>query len=149
MREIKEEKEEEREDDQFTEKEKPIMKEWYKMRRRVVIFAYIQRTIFIFEFASTVISALFYYRVMIQPTDPVLFYSISVGVIYLTASCSSVLGGWYVDRTGLLREFHIFVNLFSIVGNFIYSVPYSKWFPVIGRMLSGITDGSQPGLAGK
>ena len=86
---------------------------------------------------------------MIQPTDPVLFYSISMGVIYLTASLSSVMGGWYVDKTGHLRELHVVVNLFSIVGNFIYSVSYSKWFPVIGRLLSGLADGAQPGLGGK
>ena len=136
-------------EDQLTEKEKSIMKDWYQMRRRVVIFAYIQRAIFIFEYTSTAISALFYYRLMIQPSNPVLFYSISMGVIYLTASASSVLGGWYVDKTGRLREFHIFVNLFSIAGNLTYSVPFSKWFPVIGRLMSGIADGAQPGLAGK
>ena len=58
-------------------------------------------------------------------------------------------GGWYVDKTGHLRELHVVVNLFSIVGNFIYSVSYSKWFPVIGRLLSGLADGAQPGLGGK
>ena len=135
--------------EQLTEKENYIMKEWYQMRRRIVVFSYIQRIIFVYEFASTSISALFYYRLMIQPTDPVLFYSISMGVIYLTASLSSVMGGWYVDKTGHLREFHIFVNMFSIVGNLIYIVPYSKWFPVIGRFLSGFADGAQPGLGGK
>ena len=139
----------EKKGDQLTEKEKTIMNEWFQMRQRIVIFAYIQRTIFIFEYASTAISALFYYKLMIQPTNPVLFYSISIGIIYLSASVSSILGGWYVDKTGRLREFHIFVNLFSIVGNFIYSVPYSKWFPVIGRLMSGIADGAQPGLGGK
>ena len=135
--------------EQLTEKENYIMKEWYQMRRRIVVFSYIQRIIFVYEFASTSISALFYYRLMIQPTDPVLFYSISMGVIYLTASLSSVMGGWYVDKTGHLRELHVVVNLFSIVGNFIYSVSYSKWFPVIGRLLSGLADGAQPGLGGK
>ena len=102
--------------EQLTEKENYIMKEWYQMRRRVVVFSYIQWIIFIYEFGSTSISALFYYRLMIQPTDPVLFYSISMGVIYLTASLSSVMGGWYVDKTGHLRELHVVVNLFSIVG---------------------------------
>ena len=136
-------------EDQLTEKEKTIMNEWFQMRQRIVIFAYIQRIIFIFEYASTAISALYYYRFMIQPPNPVLFYSISMGVIFLSASASSMLGGWYVDKTGCLREFHIFVNLFSIVGNLIYCVPSSKWFPVIGRLMSGIADGAQPGLGGK
>ena len=136
-------------EDYLTEKEESIMNEWYKMRRRIVIFAYIQKTIFSFEYASTAISALFYYRLMIKPENPVLYYSIAMGVIYLTASCSAVYGGWYVDKTGGLRKYHIIANLFSIVGNLIYSVSYSKWYPILGRAISGISDGVQPGLGGR
>ena len=136
-------------EDLLNPKEKSIMAEWYRMRSQTKAMAFIQKTIFSFEYASVAISALFYYQKTIQPKDPVLFYSITMGVIYLTASCSAVYGGRFVDRTGRLRVFSIFVSIFSIVGNIIYSVPYSKWFPILGRSLSGISDGVQPGIAGK
>ena len=107
------------------------------------------KTILSFEYASVAISALFYYQKTIKPKDPVLFYSITMGAIFITASCSAVYGGRFVDRTGRLRAFSILVSIFSIVGNIIYSVPYSKWFPILGRSLCGISDGVQPGIAGK
>ena len=130
----------------LTEKEESIMKEWYQLRKRLAIFACIQRGIFTFEFASIVISALFYYRLTIKPDNPVLYYSVAMGIIFLTAPCSAVYGGWYVDKTGGLRKFHIIANLFSIFGNLIYVVPYSKWYPILGRAMSGISDGIQPGF---
>ena len=136
-------------EDLLNPKERSIMAEWYRMRSQTKAMAYIQKTTFSFEYASVAISALFYYQKTIQPKDPVFFYSITMGVIYLTASCSAVYGGRFVDRTGRLRAFSIFVSIFSIVGNIIYSVPYSKWFPILGRSLCGISDGVQPGIAGK
>ena len=115
------------------------MAEWYRMRSQTKAMAYIQKTILSFEYASVAISALFYYQKTIKPKDPVLFYSITMGAIFITASCSAVYGGRFVDRTGRLRAFSILVSIFSIVGNIIYSVPYSKWFPILGRSLCGIS----------
>ena len=136
-------------EDLLDSKEESIMAEWYRMRSRLKAMAYIQKTIFSFEYSCVGISALFYYQKTIRPDNPVLFYSIALGVIYLTSSLSAVYGGRFVDRTGRLRAFSIFVSIFSIAGNVIYSVPYSKWLPILGRGLSGISDGVQPGIAGK
>ena len=137
------------EDELFTPQEELILKEWYKQRRETLIIAYLQKTIFTFEYASVAISALFYLKNTIKPNDPIFFYSITMGVIYLTASFSAVYGGRYVDRTGRLRQFALVVILSSITGNLIYIIPYSEWFPVLGRALCGITDGVQPGISGK
>lgn len=131
------------------EKDESIISDWYQKRRYLFILGCIQKTIIAFQYASTTISALFYYRLMIKSENPVFYYSVAMGVMFFTASCSAIYGGWYIDKTRSLRKYHLIANLFSIVGNLIYVVPYSKWCPILGRALCGISDSVQPGLGGK
>ena len=69
--------------------------------------------------------------------DPKLFYSISMAVMFFTAASSALLVGRYMDKTRNLRRIAVITALFSVLGNAIYTIPYSKYFPIIARALCG------------
>ena len=40
-------------------------------------------------------------------------------------------------HTKRFKELFLLFNFFEIIGNIIYSLPYSKWLPVVGRFVAG------------
>jgi len=129
-------------------KEDEILREWYKLRHRTMIIGLLHKAIFIFEYSSVAISALYYYQHSIENENPQLYYSLCMGVVYVTAFFSSIYSGSYFDRTGNLREVVLLTILLSMFGNVLYLVSYSKWIPILGRALCGLSDGARPGFAG-
>ena len=67
---------------------------------------------------------------------------------YVTAFFSSLMAGPYLDRTRNLRGFVLATALMSALGNTIYLVSISKWIPIFGKALSGLSEGVGPGFAG-
>ena len=125
------------------------LQEWYKLRHRTMVIGLLHKSIFIFEYSSVSISALYYYQHSIENENPQLYYSLCMGVVYLVALFSSFHGGKYIDRTGNLREIVLMTIFLSICGNALYLISYSKWFPIIGRALCGLAEGARPGFAGE
>jgi len=125
------------------------LREWYKLRQRTMIIGLLHKALFMFEYSSVAISALYYYEHSIENENPQFYYSLSMGTVYFTALFSSVFGGLYVDRTGRLREVVLLTIFLSTFGNVLYLVTYSKWFPILGRALCGLAEGARPGFGGK
>ena len=126
-----------------------VLREWYKLRHQTMLLSILQMSIYVFELASVAISALYYYKYMIKNENPTFYYSLAMGTVYFTAFLSSIYACNYVDQTGKLREFVLVTIVISMLGNFLYLISYSKWFPVLGRALCGIADSARPGFAGK
>ena len=49
--------------------------------------------------------------------------------------------GWIYDKTKKTKQLILLLNLFQIVGNILYAIPYSKWLPLSGRFIAGLGDG--------
>lgn len=65
-----------------------------------------------------------------------------VVAIYPTAAVVSLpIVGRVFDKTKRTKELILVLNMFEIIGNVIYAIPYSKWFIFIGRCLAGLGDG--------
>ena len=50
---------------------------------------------------------------------------------------SSVLLGWWTDRSRDVRRIALVVNAFPIVGNLLYFVGFNVWVLLVGRIFSG------------
>ena len=125
-----------------------ILKEWYKLRSRTMVIGIIRKALFIFEYSSVATSGLYYYRYMIKDENPELYYSICLATVFVTAFFSSVMAGPYLDRTQNLRGFVLATTLMSVFGNIMYLVSSSKWIPIFGKAISGLSEGVGPGFAG-
>ena len=129
-------------------KEDQILNAWFIKRRRTTILGVLQRSLFAFEYSAVAVSALYYYRYTLKVHEAKFFYSISMAVMFLTAASSAMVIGRYMDQTRHLRRLALTTAFFSVVGNIFYTIPYSRYFPIIARGLCGISDGIQPAMAG-
>ena len=133
----------------ITNKEKDTLQDWYKKRKNNMIIIYINTCIFVFEFSAITISALYYYKDTLKVSNPQLYYSLTLGSIYILVPVSSVIIGKYTDITRDVRKTALSVSYFNIVGNLFYVFPLFNWFPIIGRMLCGIPDGVKSAFVGE
>lgn len=69
-----------------------------------------------------------------------------LGMVLSSYSMSAVLTGpligKFADRYGHIKLIIVFCYFLRFSGDFIYSIPFSAWFPLLGRIVSGFADGS-------
>ena len=122
---------------------------WYKRRNQAEWIGLIQQCLLYFEHTAVAISALFYYETLFNVDNPKLYFSLAMAM-YMTAAMTSVtVCGHYMDRTRNVRRIALVTLAILVIGNLVYTMTYSKWFPILGRFLCGINNGSRTSLAGK
>ena len=129
--------------------EDKILQDWYKKRRLNVVVTYFYMFMFIFEYSSIVISALFYFKDTLKVNNPKLYYSLALGAASFCTPISSIVVGKYTDKTRDVRRVALFLSLFNIVGNLCYVFPLVNWLPIVGRMFCGFPDGVKSAFTGK
>jgi len=125
-----------------------ILQEWYRKRRQTTIIGTLQKCIFAFEYSSVAISALYYYENTFKVANARLFYSITMAIMYFSATTSAIFLGRYMDKTRNLRKIASLSFTLSLAGNVIYILPFSKYLPILARALCGFADGIQPAMSG-
>ena len=125
-----------------------ILKKWKRRRKITTILAMIHVGIYGLEYSSISISALYYFHNTLRMNNPTLFYSLTNGAMFTSATLSSVLLGKYMDINRNARLIIISTVLLAVIGNFLYCLPYSPWLPVAGRFLCGFSDATMPVMTG-
>ena len=69
------------------------------------------------------------------------FLGIVIAIYPTSAVLSLPVVGRIFDKTKRTKELIIVLNLFEIVGNIVYALPFSKWLIFLGRFLAGLGDG--------
>ena len=124
------------------------LKAWYFKRRMFTVIYTVQNCLLYFEYTAVSISALYYYKETFKVSNPSFFYGISMASLYSTTVLFVNLCGRFTDRTRDVRRVAFVTIAFSVAGNLIYTMTYSKWLPIIGRMLCGCGDGFRTAMAG-
>ena len=132
-----------------TEQDEAEIQTWYRKRWWTTALAMAQSCLLFFEYSAFQISALYYFEKDFNVTNPKLFYSLSMGIIFVSGLGSVVACGQYMDRTGDLRSIFISTLLLNSLGNLMYTWTISPYFPLIGRFLAGVTMGVQTAVSGK
>ena len=118
-----------------------IYGEWKRYRRMATYIGYFQAFIFGLEYTSVGVSGLYYFSEDINTSSPKFFYGMSMGAMYLSAVFGNPILGKFMDRTRKLKIIFLTTMAFSVVGNFVYVISFSAWFPVVGRFICGLADG--------
>ena len=124
------------------------LKAWYAKRRMFTVICTVQQCLIYFENSVVSISALYYYKDTFKVSNPSFFYGISMASLNFASIIFVNLCGRFTDRTREVRRVAFFTLAFSAVGNLIYTMTYSKWLPIIGRLLCGSGDGLRTAMAG-
>ena len=117
-----------------------IDKKWFSKRRKTYIaFCGISFGLG-FEISLMFPSLYFYMHDIIKTKNAKLFYGIALSAYPVSGIIGAFTVGKYSDRTKRTRIVILFLLYCEIIGNFIYSFPYSPWFPIAGRFIAGFGD---------
>ncbi|XP_057289463.1 uncharacterized protein LOC130612180 [Hydractinia symbiolongicarpus] len=113
-------------------------KRWER-KRKLTTIAFALECLFLgMEYSVTFLTLWLYLRELVQTSSPKLFYSF-ISAAYLVAGVvSSIFIGRLVDRYRNVRQTIFICNFMVIIGNILYALPFSAWFLLFGRLISGI-----------
>ena len=123
--------------------------QWLKMRKRTIVVFAMENMLIGMDFSITMITMLLYLKEFVKPEDTLVIYSLA-----LTASllCSLIVGGILgriVDRHRNIRKTFLICNTFVIIGNLIYTLHYSPWFIITGRLLADLASSLKSVISGE
>ncbi|XP_057306561.1 uncharacterized protein LOC130644822 [Hydractinia symbiolongicarpus] len=113
------------------------IKRWEKKRQRTFIAFIFQAIGLGMEYSLTFITLWLYLEDTLKASHLKLFYSL-ISAAYLTAQVvSSIVIGQIVDKHRNVSSMFLFGNTLIVIGNVIYTIPYSPWNLFAGRLISG------------
>lgn len=89
------------------------------------------------EYSVTFLTLWLYIKTLIDTEYPKIFYSLVASSYLLAAVVFSVIVGRWVDQTRKVRQTFLICNTLVIIGNILYSLHFSPWLLVFGRLISG------------
>lgn len=119
-------------------------KEWQKHRKMTTIAFTIQQVLLGAEYSITFLTLWLYLKTLVKVENPKLMYGIISASYLLSATAASLVVGRFVDHTRNVRCTFFIVNTLVIVGNIIYSLPFSIVLLIAGRILAGIAGSLRP-----
>ena len=118
-------------------KEEKCLETWKLKRSRTIKVFVCEAAVLGMEYSLTFITLWLYLETLIKEKDIVLFYSL-VSAAYMSSQIlTSIIFGRIVDRYRNVSLMFFVGNSLIIVGNILYTLPFSSWCLVAGRFLSG------------
>ena len=109
------------------------------LKRRLLTVAFSIRLFMIgVEYSVILPSALLYMKTFDVSS---VFMGLVIAAYPFAGMISLPIFGWIYDKTKKTKQLILLLNLFQIVGNILYAIPFSKWLPLSGRFISGLGDG--------
>lgn len=113
------------------------MNENIKLVSSTIICIWIQFIIGV-EFMAVTVSLLFYLKEHFSSENVNVIYTVIVAATLIPGLFGGIIGS-IVDKTRRLKEMTCILLIFMIVGNLLYTVYFSIWCLIIGRLLGGLS----------
>ena len=113
------------------------MERW-KLKRKWTTRCFVLECVMLgMDYSVTFLTLWLYIKTLLDTNYPKIFYSV-ISASYLLACVlvSMVVGRWIDSSRKIRKTFHI-CNILVIVGNIVYTLHFSPWLLVVGRLLSG------------
>ena len=113
------------------------MAKWERKRFRAMKAFTCQAAALGMEYSLTFITLWLYLETLIKEEHIVFFYSLISAAYLMSQVLTSIIFGRIVDRYRNVSLMFLVGNSLIIVGNILYTLPFSSWCLVAGRFLSG------------
>ena len=121
--------------------EEPInLESWKRRRQRTFNSFCVLACCLGTEYSIIIPSLWFYINDVIKENNSTTFYGLTLSVYYISAILGSFIITWVVDRTRRVKLTMLILIVCEIVGNILYSIPTSAYFPLFGRLIQGLGD---------
>ena len=121
---------------------------WLTLRKQVTHLVYAYALIYGCEYSAIVLTLYFYLERSVKTDSINVYFSLCMGAMAAMASVSGVLFGRYVDKTRKIRRLVLWCVPVTVVGNLSYTLHFSAWFVVVGRLLCGLGEAVNSALTG-
>ena len=119
-------------------------KQWAQRRESTTILFAFETLIMGMEYSVTFLTLWLYLKDRVKPEHPKVYYGV-ISVSYMfTSILSSLIVGRFVDCYRRIKPIFLLVNVFVIMGNIIYSLPFSPCLLIAGRLISGFAGALRP-----
>ncbi|XP_066921343.1 major facilitator superfamily domain-containing protein 8-like [Clytia hemisphaerica] len=112
-------------------------KSWEKRRKRTSKIFYFQSIALGMEYALTFVTLYVYLKDVIKTKHVDEFYSVISAIFILSQITMSLIFGHLFDKYRNLHTMFFVGNVLIIIGNILYTIPYSAWNLFAGRLISG------------
>jgi len=112
-------------------------KEWQRKRKYTFIGFFCQAVCLGMEYSLTFITLWLYLDDVMKVENTKFFYSIISAAYLLSQVVSSVVFGRVVDKYRNVSMMFFIGNMLVIVGNILYTLPFTPWLLFVGRLISG------------
>ena len=112
--------------------------QWMKKRRLTTYVLYVHTLLFGTEYSAIVLSLYYYLENSFPDANISLYYCLAMTAMSLSATLTPITLGYYVDKKRNIRMVMVVVISVSMIGNLLYSLHFSVWFIIFGRLLCGL-----------
>ncbi|XP_066919795.1 major facilitator superfamily domain-containing protein 8-like [Clytia hemisphaerica] len=122
------------------------MKEWLKRRSRTTKIFYLTNLALGIEYSLTFATLYVYLKDVLHVADENLnsFYSAISGLYVFVQILSSLILSKVFEQNRRLRLMFFIINVLTIIGNVLYTIPSSPYMLLAGRFISGAGGAIQP-----
>ena len=124
-------------------------KAWKKKRTRTICTYAFHKFILGMEYSLTFATLWIYLNTLVETSNPKLFYSLISGSFHISGFVLTLVAGRIVDRYRNARAIYLVVTTLIAIGNFMYAIPFSPYFVLAGRFLSGCAVAIRPVCTGE
>ena len=115
--------------------DKDHRKKWMAKRTKTVIIFALQNLSSGLNY-NIILPTLWFYLKEVNSPFPSIFYGIIFGLSMVVLLLSSIMAGWFADKTREIKIILLSINTLAILGNVIYSIGYSPYVIMAGRVFS-------------
>lgn len=121
------------------QKERVMNTDMFLLKKKLLVMSlFIRYALCGVEYSVVLPTALLYMKSLNAGT---FFTGVTIAAYPAAAMISLPLFGYLYDKTQRIRELLLVLNFFELIGNILYAMPYSKWYPGFGRFIAGLGDG--------
>ena len=124
------------------------LRSWKIKRKKTLVIFVLQYVVGAINFSITLPSMWIYLKQVHSPF-PFIFYGIIYGLSQANTLIFSLFVGWIADKTRKIKLILLVVNSLIILGNLIYSIGYSQYVILLGKVLSNLSMATYPVISGE
>ena len=113
--------------------------EWREKRQRLFIYWCFTHFIHGMIHSIRYSSQYLYFKDEMQVQNPDFLYGLSVSFMGTTGVIFPLFISPYIDNSRNIKKAILIINVLGLVGNLLYSLPFSPVIPLIGQLLAGTT----------
>ena len=122
---------------------------WKKKRRSTMIMTAIHRVLYGIQYSNVFATLWIYLTTLVQSDHPYLWYSIISVSFHVSGIIITLIVGRISDKTRDIRACFLVATALTIIGNILYSLPYSIYYVFAGRFVSGSIVATRPLVTGE